>query len=184
MCESAPPVTIRPSLRYATALTAPSWNRRTCSATLRVSDQRIAEVSKLPEIACDPSGETARARTGPPWPRNWANAALNASGTNSRPMLKLLIACSIVVSDTTAARRNLAGGFHSEFAYTSADGLFAQRGEKRLQGRPLAPALHDQEIIMFGRNRQKPESVKSRDRFDGKAPVRSSLRDRSGNRIV
>ncbi len=30
------------------------------------SDQRIADVSKLPETACAPSGEIASARTGPP----------------------------------------------------------------------------------------------------------------------
>jgi hypothetical protein len=43
---------------------------------LRVSDQRIAEVSKLPETTVVPSGETASARTGPPWPRNCACAGL------------------------------------------------------------------------------------------------------------
>jgi hypothetical protein len=41
---------------------------------LRSSDQRIAEVSKLPEIAVVPSADTARARTGPPCPRNCALA--------------------------------------------------------------------------------------------------------------
>ena len=66
---------MRPSLSQATAFTALSWKRITCSATLRVSDQRIAEVSKLPETAWLPSGEIASARTGPPWPRNCACAA-------------------------------------------------------------------------------------------------------------
>ena len=42
-----------------------------------LSDQRIAEVSKLPETAWLPSGEIASARTGPPWPRNWACAVLS-----------------------------------------------------------------------------------------------------------
>ena len=51
ICASAPAVTMRPSLSQATAFTALSWKRITCSATLRVSDQRIAEVSKLPEMA-------------------------------------------------------------------------------------------------------------------------------------
>ena len=69
---SSPPVTMRPSGATATALTALSWKRSTCSAELRVSDQRIAELSKLPEIAAVPSGEIASARTGPPWPRSWA----------------------------------------------------------------------------------------------------------------
>ena len=55
----------------------------------RSSDQRIAEVSKLPEMAWLPSGEIASARTGPPWPRNCAFAGVNASG-NSRTTQKPL----------------------------------------------------------------------------------------------
>jgi hypothetical protein len=39
---------------------------------LRVNDQRIAELSKLPEMAVSSLGLTATARTGPPWPRNCA----------------------------------------------------------------------------------------------------------------
>ena len=66
MRASSPLVAIRPSLRTATALTAPSWKRSTCSAALRDSDQRMTDVSKLPETACVPSGERASARTGPP----------------------------------------------------------------------------------------------------------------------
>jgi hypothetical protein len=54
----------------ATAFTAPSWKRSTCSAALRLSDHRIADVSKLPDMAFVPSGEIASAFTGPPWPRN------------------------------------------------------------------------------------------------------------------
>ena len=42
----------------------------TCSAALRLSDHRIADVSKLPDMAFVPSGEIASAFTGPPWPRN------------------------------------------------------------------------------------------------------------------
>jgi hypothetical protein len=50
---------------------------------LRVSDQRIAELSKLPEIAIVPSAEMLSARTGPPCPRNCACAVgtLRASAT-------------------------------------------------------------------------------------------------------
>ena len=81
--EPEPAVATRPSLRKATAFTAPSWKRNTCSAALRLSDQRMAEVSKLPEIAVSPSGATATARTGPPWPRSWAWAAPQASGSSS-----------------------------------------------------------------------------------------------------
>src|SRR5262245_45691165 len=66
MRASSPLVAIRPSARKAAALTAPSWKRSTCSAAFFGSDQRIAEVSKLPETACVPSREIASARTGPP----------------------------------------------------------------------------------------------------------------------
>src|SRR5499427_10002162 len=56
ICASPPADTVRPSLSQATAFTGRSWKRITCSATLRDSDQRIAEVSKLPEITWRPSG--------------------------------------------------------------------------------------------------------------------------------
>ena len=79
---SSPPVTVRPSGMSATAFTALSWKRSTCSAALRVIDQRIAELSKLPEIAVVPSAEIASARTGPPWPRSWACAG--AARSNAR----------------------------------------------------------------------------------------------------
>ena len=89
---SSPPVTSRPSGRIATAFTALSWKRITCSATLRSSDQRIAEVSKLPDSAVLPSAEIASARTGPPWPRNCACALPSASGANSNAaQIRLII---------------------------------------------------------------------------------------------
>jgi hypothetical protein len=66
MRPSAPAVAVRPSLSHATALTASEWKRSTCSAELRVRDQRMAVESKLPEIALSPSAEIASARTGPP----------------------------------------------------------------------------------------------------------------------
>src|SRR4029453_4836755 len=78
---SAPAVAARPSLSSATALTASAWKRSTCSAALRVSDQRIAVESKLPEIALCPSAEIANARTGPPCPRNCAKAELVPIGS-------------------------------------------------------------------------------------------------------
>ena len=43
MRPSSPAVTARPSRSSATAFTASSWKRSTCSAALRASDQRIAE---------------------------------------------------------------------------------------------------------------------------------------------
>ncbi len=56
----------RPRSRHRRGSAAPA--RRHCAS----SDQRIAEVSKLPEIAVAPSADTATARTGPPCPRNCA----------------------------------------------------------------------------------------------------------------
>ena len=47
------------------------------------SDQRMAEVSKLPETAVVPSAEIASARTGPPWPRNCACAGCTSSAANN-----------------------------------------------------------------------------------------------------
>ena len=82
---------MRPSFKKATAFTALSWKRITCMATLRWSDQRIAEVSKLPETAWVPSGEMASARTGPPWPRNCACAAPAANGSTHKARVRRLI---------------------------------------------------------------------------------------------
>src|SRR5262249_38299253 len=93
MWASPPAVAMRPSLSKAIAFTGPSWKRITCSATLRDSDQRIAEASQLPEIPGWPSAEIARARAAPPWPRNCARmgcepaveaAAINAHKTKVR----------------------------------------------------------------------------------------------------
>src|SRR5256885_12450930 len=64
MRPSAPAVAARPSRSRTTALTASAWNRSTCSAALRVNDQRIAVESKLPEIALCPSDEIASAISG------------------------------------------------------------------------------------------------------------------------
>src|SRR5260221_5362352 len=80
MRQSAPAVAARPPLSNTTALTASAWNRSTCSAALRASDQRIAVESQLPVMAVCPSDEIASARTGPPWPRNCARAAVASSG--------------------------------------------------------------------------------------------------------
>jgi hypothetical protein len=83
MRPSAPAVAVRPSLSSATALTASAWKRSTCSAALRVSDQRIAVESKLPVTAVCPSDEIANARTGPPWPRNCAEAVVIPTGNRA-----------------------------------------------------------------------------------------------------
>src|SRR4029078_2369581 len=67
------------------------------SAALRVSDQRIAVESKLPEIALWPSAEIASARTGPPCPRSCAKAELVPIGkaietaTSARSADRLLL---------------------------------------------------------------------------------------------
>ena len=120
---SSPPVTMRPSGANATAFTALSWKRSTCSAVLRVSDQRMADESKLPEIAVVPSGEIASARTGPPWPRNWACAG-RANKIKARANANLVIS-----------------RLHPERPDPLAGPLVAQRREKGLHGRTVAAAL-------------------------------------------
>src|SRR5215831_11592000 len=70
----------------------------TCSATLRASDQRMTEVSKLPDTASLPSGEIANARTGPPWPRNCACAAKGASRPRHRRTMASRIGVTIAAS--------------------------------------------------------------------------------------
>src|SRR5664280_2543145 len=167
ICASAPAVAMRPSLSQATAFTALSWKRITCSATLRVSDQRIAEVSKLPDTAWLPSGETASARTGPPWPRNCAWAADASAANNSTTQNRLLIRW-----------------FHPERRNARACRGFAQGREEGPRRRPLHAAFNQQEIVMFRRQRQEAEAVELGHRLDGDAPVGASLRDRGSHRIV
>ena len=63
---SWPPVAKRPPGSAMAAFTALSCRRSTAIASPRSSDQRIARLSKLPEIAMAPSPATESARTGPP----------------------------------------------------------------------------------------------------------------------
>ena len=60
---------------------------------------------------------------------------------------------------------------HAERANPRARSLVAQRGEKRLHRRPLAPALDQQEIVVLGRKRQEAKAVELRHRLDRDAPV-------------
>ena len=90
MRPSSPPVTVRPSVgerdRIDRALVEPQHLDRGIAAS---SDQRIAEESKLPEIALAPSGAMASARTGPPCPRSCACASgiADASAMSAAAML-------------------------------------------------------------------------------------------------
>src|SRR5207245_10542685 len=81
----SPRVATLPSGSIGTAVTAPSWKRSTSVAALRSSDQRMTDVSKLPDTADLPSGAIASARTGPPWPRSCACAtpAAHSNTTNA-----------------------------------------------------------------------------------------------------
>src|SRR6516165_9144527 len=136
MRASSPLVVIRPSARKATALTAPSWNRSTCSAAFFGSDQRIAEVSKLPETACVPSGEIASARTGPPWPRNCACAIW---GPIDRSSVQTARTRNIIAN---LGEKSGIGRAHAERADFLAHVLVAQRGEKGRHRRAVAATFH------------------------------------------
>src|SRR5262249_4931869 len=174
---SSPLVAMRPSRRNATAFTAPSWKRSTCSAAFFCSDQRIAEVSKLPEIACVPSGEIASARTGPPWPRSCACAngtdrSTRATATRNRNI------------DTSRPDKSGIRGAHPERTDFLAHIWVAQGRKKRLHRGTLRALLHQQEIVVLRRHRQESEVVEPGDRLDGDAPVGAALRHRGGDRIV
>src|ERR1700742_165784 len=132
----------------------------TCSATLRASDHRIADVSKLPETASLPSGEIATARTGPPCPRICARAAPMPSGNSRRAAHRLLSNNDMTGFATRATRRNLAiRRLHAEGANAHTRGLVAQRRKECLHGGTVAAALHHEEIVMFRRHRNEAEAV-------------------------
>src|SRR3954468_2311087 len=178
MRASSPLVAIRPSGRNATALTAPSWKRSTCSAAFLCSDHRIADVSKLPESACVPSGEIASARTGPPWPRNCACAP---SGEITARSMKTKRTRNI-----SARLGNNSGvrGAHAERADAVAHARIAQRRQEGFDRGTMAAAFDQKKIIVLGRDREKPETVQPGHRFDRDPPIRTSLRHGSRDGVV
>src|SRR5579871_6298817 len=162
---------MRPSGRIATALTEPSWNRITCSAASRASDQRITVSSKLPETAVLPSAVTASARTGPPWPRSCACAGISPAADTAS-------------ASTTRRTSILIRRHHAERADARPHLRIAQRREKGLHGGALPFGFNQQEIVVFRRERQEREPVHARNRLDRDAPVGAALRHRGGDRIV
>src|SRR5262249_61130565 len=118
------------------ALRAPSWKRSPCCAAFFVSDQRIAEVSKLPEAACVPSGEIASARTGPPWPRNCACAMRGPIDSSSVQTARTR---NIIAS---LKPKSGIGRAHAKRADFLAHVLVAQRGEKGRHRRSVAATFH------------------------------------------
>ena len=170
---------MRPSGRSATAFTAPSWKRSTCSAALRSSDQRIAEVSKLPESALLAVG---RDRERAHRPAMAAQLRVRRGGGQRR----------------RAQEQRGRGQHHRESQHEirhprgacrargccSRTRVVAQRREERLHRRPVAAALDQQEIVVLGRDRQEAEPVELRHRLDRDAPIGAALRDRGGDRVV
>src|SRR5262249_15238428 len=178
MRASSPLVVIRPSARKAAALTAPSWKRSTCSAAFFGSDQRIAEVSKLPETACVPSSEIASARTGPPWPRNCACAMWGATDKSSVQTARTR---NIITSlgEKSGVRRA-----HAKRADFLAPFLVAQRGETGRHRGSVAGAFNKEKVVVLGRDGQEAEAIKTGNRLDGDAPVRAALRHCGGNSVM
>src|SRR5262249_55874533 len=178
MRASSPLVAIRPSARKAAALTAPSWKRSTCSAAFFGSDQRIAEVSKLPETACVPSGEIASARTGPPWPRNCACAM---GGATKRSSVKTARTRNIIAS---LKPKSGIGRAHAERANFLAHFLIAQRGEKSGDRGAVAAAFHQEKVVILGRDRQEAGAIKKGNRIGGGAPSRAAPAPPGGDGVV
>src|SRR6266849_6208715 len=136
MRASSPPVAAAPSLSRATALTAPSWKCSTSSAALRSSDQRMAEVSKLPDIRILPSGDTARARTGPPCPRNCALAVPIAGSqlaTSAQQHSEAYLISRVVL---TPARNSTMLRRHGEFGWLPGGTAWCELHEQPPARRP------------------------------------------------
>ena len=138
----------------ATAFTAPSWKRSTCSAALRV--QRPADRRGV-EAAGDRGRAVGRDRERAHRPAMAAQLRLRGQlGSQQHSQ-----------SDRTATMREVLAhqssrGLHAERAGCGlARRRVAQRGEERLHRRPLAPALDQQEIVVLRRERQEAEPVES-----------------------
>jgi hypothetical protein len=71
--------------------------RKTCSANPVAADQRITDVSKLPDRIFRLSGDMATTRTGPPWPRICA-IAVPAMTANSAAARAAVNAARIIAS--------------------------------------------------------------------------------------
>src|SRR5215831_13808292 len=155
MRASSPLVAMRPSRRKSAAFTAPSWKRSTCSAVFLDSDQRITDVSKLPETTCVPSGEIASVRTGPPWPRNCACATV---GTSNRSAARESTRTVIAELETSSGITWL----HAQGTDFRAHRLIPQRGQKGPDGRALTAAFDQEKVVVFRRDGEKGEPVELR----------------------
>src|SRR5262249_5300174 len=150
--------------------------------------RRPPAVSKLPETANAPSAEIASARTGPPWPRNCACADTPAStvpkisaktSATANGARLILIRQSRRCDWVSWLRRT-----HAQRANLGARAFVAQGGEEGLHGRALTAAFDQQEIVVFGCDREEAEPVELRNRLDRNAPVGTALRDGGSDRVV
>src|SRR5262249_47519271 len=173
----SPPGAVRPARRKSAAVTAPSLERTTCAAVFLDSDQRITDVSKLPETACVPSGEIASARTGPPWPRNCACATVGASNRSAtRERTRSVIAELETSSGIT--------WLHAQGTDFRAHRLIPQRGQKGPDGRALTAAFDQEKVVVFRRDGEKGEPVELHNRLNGDSPVPPALRPPGGNPLI
>src|SRR5262249_44457036 len=76
------------------------------------------------------------------------------------------------------------GRAHAERANFLAHFLIAQRGEKSGDRGAVAAAFDQEKVVIFRRDRQKTEPVKTGNRLNGDAPIRAALRYRGGDGVV
>ena len=187
MRPSSPPVTARPSASIATALTAPSWKRSTCSAA--VGGQRPADRRGI-EAAGDAPGAVARNADRPHRPAMPAQLGVRAGGAQHRrqqgsegPKNRTSICDGLARDRPPLEVKSGIGKAHAERLDARARAGVGERREERLHRLARPAARHHEKVIVLGRERQEAETVDARDRLDRDAPIGAALRDRGGDRI-
>src|SRR5262245_63402663 len=90
-------------------------------------------------------------------------------GATERSSVKTARTRNIIAS---VKQKSGIGRAHAERADFLAHSLIAQRGEKSGDRGAVAAAFDQEKVVVFGRDRQGAEDIKTRHRFDGDAPIR------------
>src|SRR5215472_5349283 len=102
-------------------------------------------------------------------------------GATERSSVKTARTRNIIAS---VKQKSGIGRAYAERADLLAHSLIAQRSEKRRDRGAVVAAFDQEKVVIFGRDRQEAEAIKTGNRFDGDAPIRAALRHRGGDGVV
>src|SRR5262249_9897809 len=102
-------------------------------------------------------------------------------GATERSSVKTARTRNIIAS---VKQKSGIGRAHAERADLLAHSLIAQRSEKRRDRGAVVAAFDQEKVVIFGRDRQETEGLKTGRRFDGGGPNRAAPRPRRRRRVV